>query len=221
MRPLSIAGLALVIVLAVSAAAASTASASRLILSADGTALPLGSEVELTGRENFAVNSSELSRECRSPEYEEMEVYATLGSTAHKPTLSFHEGLEYEGIVIKSSEMEIQCEAEGGYAFVYWNPGGETLTLKANGEARLRPMAVTVEYELFTNGYPEELLCHYSKGTLSGTNTATTMRQPLTAELSGTLGVHDSPRKCASTLQVSLSMPRIRTREAEPVEEEI
>jgi hypothetical protein len=220
MRFIKSIGLALVIVLAVSAAAASAASAPRLILSEeDGTALPPGQLVVLTASENLTVSSNDFS--CTSPEYEEMEVYSTLvGNAGRKATMTFHAGRENEGILIKSSEMEIQCEGEPGWVFVYWNPGGETLTLGANGEARLRPMLVTVEYELLYGGRPEERLCHYAKGALSGRNTATPTREPLTAELNGTLKAHDSPRACPRTIQVSLSLPNIKTYEG-GVEEEL
>jgi len=149
-----------------------------------------------------------------------MEVYSTFaGGAGKKATMTFHAGLEEEGAIIKSSEMEIQCEGEPGWVYVYWSPGGETLTVGANGEARLRPMSVTVEYELLYGGRPEERLCHYAKGALSGRNTATPTRQPLTVALNGTLKVHDSPKACPRVIQVSLSLPDIMTYEG-GVEEE-
>jgi hypothetical protein len=208
MRRIGITGLALVIVLTVSTAAASTASASRLILREEnGTTLPLGQEIEFYGFGTFAVNSSSLNEECRLPtEYKEMQVYSTLDSNSRsKDKVSLKVGREVEGLV-EGTEVTLECAIEGGYAYVGWNPGGETLVLGANGQARLRRMSIRV---LFTYGRYEEFECSYSKDALSGTNTATATRQPLMGELSGTLKkVRDSPRACPKTMHVSLSLPK-------------
>jgi hypothetical protein len=220
MRRIRIMGLALVVVLAVSAAAASAASASRLILSEeDGTALPLGQEILFSGRENLTVESSAIA-ECKTPEYYSMELYSTLDrSSRPKDEVKFKTG-RLVGGVEEPTEVALECRVETGYAFVDWRPGGEILTLGANGKARLRPMSIGVLFEIYNYGRIEEVPCSYSKGTVSGTNTATATRQPLTVELDGTLTRRSSPRACPKTMHVSLSLPYIETYEGK-IEEEI
>ncbi|HUB73631.1 MAG TPA: hypothetical protein VL979_06315 [Solirubrobacteraceae bacterium] len=217
MRRITITGLTLVIVLAVSATVASTASASKLILSEYGTALSTGQLFGLFGRENFAV-SSDNGLECGTPEYEEMEVYATLVSnSARKDVVDFNEE-EYD-------ETQVgPCESDGGNALVFWRSGGESLWLGANGKASMRGVSIGVAFERLyqKGGRPEgeEVECNYFTKALHGTNTATPTRQPLTVSLSGTLKRSDSPGGCARTLHASFSFPDIETYEG-TIEEEI
>jgi hypothetical protein len=205
MRRITIAGLVLVIVLAMSATAAGTASAKRLILrSEEGTALALGDELVLSGRENLAVYSTDgLLSECRTAEYQEMNVYATLDEVSgKKDTVRF---FDREPL---SAETQIgPCESDDGNAYAFFNWEHESLTLRANGKATLRPVSIAVNFE----GVDRigELNCSYFKKALSGTNTATPTRQLLAVDLSGTLKRHESSRACPKAIHMSLSLSRV------------
>jgi hypothetical protein len=208
MRRTNIIGLALVVAL-VMGATASTASARRLTLSGEGAAVALGDELILDGRENLAVYSSDgYLSECRTPWYEEMEVRAALDSISGKKDIA--RLTEDEG---RRNETQIgPCESDGGNALVFWRAGGQRLTLGANGKATLRPVSIGVSFESFYgdegNHERDEQNCSYFTKALSGKNTATPTRQPLTVEFNGTLKLHASPKVCPKTLHVSLSFSR-------------
>jgi hypothetical protein len=223
MRRIESVGLALVIVLVVGAVGAGTASASRLVLSAEGTVLPDGEPFELFGGDEHFSASSHGIFDCGTPEYEELVLYSTLESNGRKKrdTAKLEAGLEFEGELIRPPQTALVCESERGYVYVSWEPGGEYLSFGANGQASIRPVSVGAFFEIFNGGEIEELSCHYFTRALRGTNAATPTRQPLTAEFSGTLKRRDSPpRACPRTVHMSLSLPEIETN-AETIEEEI
>jgi hypothetical protein len=208
MRRIAIASLTLVVLLAVSAAVAGTASAKRLILrSEEGTVLTPSDELRFSGIENLAVYSTDgFLSECRSAEFQEMNIYAALDDVSGKrDTIRF---FEREPL---GTEMQVgPCESDDGNALVFFDWDNESLTLGADGRATLRPVSIGVDFEGKGGSESEELSCSYLTKALSGTNTATPTRQPLApVDLSGELTRHDSPRACPKAIHMSLALTSI------------
>jgi hypothetical protein len=206
MHRMTIVGVALVAMLAVGAAAASTASATKLTLSRNGTALAPGEAIEFTGGyDNFEVTTSRGSLKCEDFEQTGFEVSVITNS----------KGVDELEMGRLFGERAGPCKSFTGNAFINLASIGGPLKLRANGKATAGQTSLVVEFEhLEYQGVPyHDVECVYAHGMLTGTNTATPVREKLEVQLEaglkldGSRGSVNAKHICPKTAGFSLGLP--------------
>jgi hypothetical protein len=208
-----------VAVLAMSGIAAGIASAAKLTLSEGGAVLATGAFFEAYGYNSLSVNTSLGAIEC---EYYFVQTHMELNVVTNS------KGTDELEIGRVNGGGQEACRSFTGNAFFHLESLDGPLKLRASGKATTGAVALLIEFEHVT--YQEErysdVECFFSAKRLTGSNTATTNRQPLAIELEGqlkldrSLSSENAKHICPKTAELSMSFPLTENEEGEEEIEE-